>query len=281
VRPVLITGATGTLGQAFARAAARRGLAHVLTGRGQLDIADRGSVERALLRHRPWAVVNAAGYVRVDDAESDGARCRRENTDGAACVAEACASGGIGLVAFSSDLVFDGGKRDAYREDDRPAPLNVYGASKLAAEEAVARLHPGALVVRTAGFFGPTDRHNFAVQVLDALAAGRTVGVSEAVVSPTYVPDLVDAALDLLIDGECGLWHLTSGFHLSWVALGRRVAELAGRDPGLVRAASPEALGQRARRPANSALASRRGDLLPSLESALLRFLAARPVEPC
>jgi len=224
-------------------------------------------------------VVNAAGYVRVDDAESDGARCRRENTDGAACLADACAMGGIGLVAFSSDLVFDGRKGAAYREDDRPAPLSVYGASKLAAEEAVARLHTGALVVRTSSFFGPADRHNFAVQVLDALAAGRTVAASEAIVSPTYVPDLVDAALDLLIDGECGLWHLTSGCQLNWVELGRRVAQLTGRDPRLVRAASPEALGQRALRPANSALASRRGDLLPSLESALVRFVAERPIE--
>ncbi|WP_198427093.1 sugar nucleotide-binding protein, partial [Acinetobacter baumannii] len=90
-RPILITGASGTLGGAFARICRSRGLAHRLLSRAELDIADAGSVQRALDLHRPWAVVNAAGYVRVDDAERDRERCFRENAEGPAQLARACA----------------------------------------------------------------------------------------------------------------------------------------------------------------------------------------------
>src|SRR5918997_1654531 len=82
----------------------------------------------------PWAVINAAGYVRVDDAEQDRACCFRENADGAAILAEACETRGLGLVTFSSDLVFDGRATSPYNESAAPLPLNVYGESKAAAE---------------------------------------------------------------------------------------------------------------------------------------------------
>jgi dTDP-4-dehydrorhamnose reductase len=108
-RPLLITGASGTLGRAFGRRCELRGLAYRLLSRSELDIADRDSVDAALALHGPWAVVNAAGYVRVDQAEQDRDRCFRENADGPALLAEACAARRMGLLTFSSDLVFDGG----------------------------------------------------------------------------------------------------------------------------------------------------------------------------
>lgn len=94
--PILITGATGTLGRAFARICKKRNLAFRLLGRAELDIADQGAVERALLRHQPWAVVNASGYVRVDEAENDIERCFRDNVQGPAMLAAACARHGAG-----------------------------------------------------------------------------------------------------------------------------------------------------------------------------------------
>src|SRR5919198_771996 len=115
-RPLLITGATGTLGRAVARLCELRGLPYVLLTRAELDIADRASVRSALEGIRPWAVVNAAGYVRVDDAEHEPRRCRRENADGPAVLACECARRAVPLVTFSSDLVFDGEKRAPYVE---------------------------------------------------------------------------------------------------------------------------------------------------------------------
>ena len=107
-RRLLITGASGTLGRAFSRLCHLRGLPHELTNRVELDIADAGSVERALERYRPWAVINTAGYVRVSDAQREPDRCHRENAAGPETLAQAAAIRGIPLLTFSSDMVFDG-----------------------------------------------------------------------------------------------------------------------------------------------------------------------------
>ncbi|HEY2752399.1 family 1 glycosylhydrolase, partial [Phenylobacterium sp.] len=205
-RPLLIAGATGTLGQAFARACEWRGIDYRLTGRGELDLGDEASIRDILDIARPWAVVNAAGWVRVDAAEADPGACLAANTEGAVRLARACAERDLPMAAFSSDLVFDGQIDRAYVESDAPRPLNVYGSSKAQAEAGVLALGGRALMVRTAAFFSPYDPHNFASHVVRTVAADQTFhSADDLVVSPTYVPDLVDAVLDLLIDGETGL----------------------------------------------------------------------------
>ncbi|WP_034386761.1 family 1 glycosylhydrolase [Deinococcus sp. YIM 77859] len=271
-KPLLITGATGTLGRALARACELRGLPFHLLSRQELDIADSRSVTAALREYDPWALLNTAGYVRVDDAEDD-PRNDRENARGPQVLAEACAAAGVQLVTFSSDLVFDGRKGAPYVESDTPGPLNAYGRSKRAAEEAVLSLLPGALVVRTSAFFGPWDPYNFAAYVVRELRAGRTVrAATDQIVSPTYVPDLTCAVLDLLIDGEGGVWHLANRGAVSWADFARQVAAVSGLDPARVEGVPTSTLGQRATRPAYSALGSERGWLMPDLEDALHRW---------
>jgi dTDP-4-dehydrorhamnose reductase len=239
-----------------------------------MDIADQHSVEAALAMHGAWAVVNAAGYVRVDEAEQEQDRCYRENTVGPTVLAEVCRSRSIALLTFSSDLVFDGLQDTPYTEDNEPAPLNVYGASKLAAERVISQRCPGALVVRTSAFFGPWDNYNFVIDCLRELSNGRQyVAADDLVVSPTYVPDLVDTSLDLLIDRESGLWHLANEGEVTWVELARRVAEGAGFDPLQVVGRPARHLRLIARRPRYSALASRRARLMPALDHALRRCL--------
>lgn len=275
--PILITGATGTLGRGFARACAARGLPCRVTTRAELDIADRDQVAEVLDAVGPWLVINAAGYVRVDHAELDLERCHRENALGPATLAAACRRAGIGLVTFSSDLVFDGAKRAVYTEDDRPAPLSVYGRSKAEAEARVLDEHAGAMVVRTSAFFGPNDAYNFLTATLRDLAAGRTVRVADdATVSPTYIPDLIDVVLDLAIDGETGLWHLANAGALTWCELARAAAERAGVDAARLLAVPSAHMGWRAPRPLYSALASRRAALMPSFDDSLGRYLHAR-----
>ncbi|MGN6109308.1 MAG: SDR family oxidoreductase, partial [Kofleriaceae bacterium] len=199
-RPILITGANGTLGRAFDRVCEERGLVRRLTTRAELDITRSESVAAALERERPWLVINAAGYVRVDDAEQDRERCHRDNAIGPEILARGCARHRVALVSFSSDLVFDGRKYAPYEEHDVPAPLGIYGRTKLEAEHRVLDAHPRSLVIRTSAFFGPWDTRNFVTRALRELAAGREVrAASDMVVSPTYVPDLANAALDLAI----------------------------------------------------------------------------------
>jgi len=275
-RELLITGGRGTLGRAFAMVCTQRGLAFRLVDRRTLDIADRDAVAAALSSARPWAVINAAGYCRVDDAERESTVCHRDNALGPTLLASACSGAVIPLVTFSSDLVFDGRARLPYRESDSTAPLCAYGRSKAQAEKDVLLAHPGALVVRTSAFFGPWDEYNFLTVTLRRLASGQSVPAPHDVtVSPTYVPDLVNATLDLLIDGAHGLWHLANEGATSWVDFGRRAADMRGYNAELIVPVPASAFGWTALRPVYSALGTERGiGLMPSLEAAIERYAA-------
>jgi dTDP-4-dehydrorhamnose reductase len=279
-RPLVILGATGTLGRAFARLCDVRGIAYHLLSRSELDLADRQAVDEVMARLRPWALVNAAGYVRVDEAEGDMEQCLLANATAPALLASACSRHGVRLVNFSSDLVFDGRHEPLHRpyvESDPVAPLSVYGRSKAEMEAKVSRILPGALIVRTSAFFGPWDDANFVTQTLAALAAGKTVtAVHDERVSPTYVVDLVHAVLDLLVDGESGVWHLANRGAVTWAELAHLAAEVAGLKSGRIEAHPSHGLGRPARRPRYSVLGSERGALMPSLEDALQRFMQDR-----
>jgi dTDP-4-dehydrorhamnose reductase len=146
--------------------------------------------------------------------------------------------------------------------------VGTYGASKAEAERRVAESLPSALIVRTSAFFGPWDRYNILTLGLESLRQGREYLVPAAVVSPTYVPDLVNAVLDLLVDREQGIWHLANAGAASWLELVRRGAELVGVSSDRLREAPPEAFSGRGR----TVLGSERGSLLPSLDDALARY---------
>lgn len=272
--PILVTGATGTLGRAFARMCRARDLRYRVLTRAEMDITDPASIERAFEAHRPWAVINAAGYVRVDDAEHDAERCFLENATGPARLAAACARHGLPLVTFSSDLVFDGERDSPYIETDAIRPLNVYGRSKARAERLVLDAHPSALVVRTSSFFGPWDEHNFITVALRTLGRGEPFRASrDMTVSPTYVPDLVNACLDLLIDREAGIWHLTNQDAVTWADLALRAAGLARVDASRLEACNDHRDHLPAPRPRYSALSSHRAFPMPTLADALGRYV--------
>jgi dTDP-4-dehydrorhamnose reductase len=234
----------------------------------QIDV-----VLRAL---KPWAVINAAGYVRVDDAEDDCDNCVATNAEGPANLARACAEKGIPLLTFSSDLVFGGTKNQPYVESDAASPLNVYGQSKQQAEESVLKIHPDALVVRTSAFFGPWDEHNFVAHAIRTLEAGGPLeALSDAVVSPTYVPHLVDSCLELLLDGAKGIHHVCNAGEISWYDWARRIARRAGFSEDLVVPRTQAEMNLPARRPSYCAMTSERGLILPSFEEAMDQYFKA------
>jgi dTDP-4-dehydrorhamnose reductase len=264
-KPILITGATGTLGVAFARICEYRALSYRLLSRHQMDIADPFSVDKNLNMLEPWAVVNTAGYVRVAEAEKESHQCYRENTTGAEILAKACEARGIPLLTFSTDLVFDG-SGEGYYEHDLVSPDNVYGKSKAEAERKVLKVCTKALVIRTSSFFGPWDEHNFLTIALRSWAEGKPVSASKnIIITPTYVPDLVHTCLDLLIDGEKGIWHVTNGEALSWCDFVHRLAVMMQVPSSLINAHEAA--------PKNLALRSQKGNLLPSLQGSLERYL--------
>lgn len=265
-RKILITGATGTLGRAMSTICKVRGLEHVLLGRKDMDIAHPESVEEALALHAPWAVINTAGYVRVADAERESDACFRENSDGAAVLARACAARGIPFVTFSSDLVFDGSKGEAYVESDPICPGCTYGSSKARAESAVRAANERALIIRTSAFFGPWDTYNFAYAVLRDLAAGKEFQAGDsAIVSPTYVPDLAHATLDLLIDDASGIWHLANQGSITWYGFALRLARHAGLPTDLIiPIQGPKTM---------TTLSSERALIMPTLEHGIDRMM--------
>ncbi|HKR89038.1 MAG TPA: family 1 glycosylhydrolase [Phenylobacterium sp.] len=274
-RPLLITGATGTLGKALARACEWRGIAYRLTGRQELDLADEGAIGRVLDESGAWGLVNAAGWVRVDEAEREAKACMAANVGGAARLARACRDRGLPFAGFSSDLVFDGRLRRPYVESDPPAPLSVYGASKARAEREILELGGRPLMIRTAAFFSPYDPYNFAAHLVRALIAGEPFeAAADLVVSPTYVPDLADMTLDLLIDGETGLRHLTNPGALSWAEFARHIATALNLDADLVRNRHSGEFDWPARRPKHAPLATERGEIMPALDGAVARYAA-------
>lgn len=272
-RPLLIAGATGTLGQALAHACELRGITYHLTNRRELDLENPDAIARRLDDTGAWGVINAAGWVRVDEAETMRDACFAANARGAIDLARACARRGLRYVTYSSDLVFDGRKGEAYVEADAPSPLNVYGASKAEAERGVIEACDTALVLRTSAFFSPHDAYNFAHHVRLTLMNGeRFQAADDLVVSPTYVPHLVEASLDLLIDGDAGIRHLANGGAVTWAEFAGRLARALDLDERLVVGVPHATFGWAAARPPAVGLATERGEVLPSLDDAIRRY---------
>lgn len=276
-RPLLIIGKTGTLGKAFAKMCELRAISYRLLGRQDVDISNESQVDAAIELYKPWAVINAAGFVRVDDAESEKDVCFIANVTGPENLARACSKHGIRFMTFSSDLVFDGKKKNPYIESDAVTPLNVYGASKARAEVTVTQQYPEALVIRTSAFFGPWDQYNFATNVINALEQNQPfTATDDAYISPTYVPDLVNNALDLLIDAEENIWHISNTGEVSWYDLAREVAGRAKLNKKLIMPQSLKTMEYPAERPYYSVLKSEKGMDLPGLDNALERFFLDR-----
>lgn len=275
-RPLVILAPGTALGRALLRVCHVRGLPCIALPRREASLADPVRIRETLAGSSPWAVVNAGGYPRIDDAEDDPAACFRDNTVAALNLAAACAELDLPLAVFSTDLVFDGASDRPYVESDPPHPLGVFGRSKHEMETRVGQRHAGALIVRTGVTFGPWDADNFVAATLDQLADAPVRVADDTLITATYLPDLVNATLDLLIDGETGLWHLANPGPLTWADLARRLAHQAALPVARVLGVPLSALGLRAPRPRNSALASQRGALLPSLEHALDRYFVQR-----
>ena len=170
-------------------------------------------------------------------------------------------------------------KNKPYIETDKANPLNVYGISKAQSEEIVLSLNPSSLIIRTAAFFGPWDEYNFLHYVIDNLAQQQQITVAKDLyVSPTYVPDLVNTSLDLLIDDETGIWHLANKGAISWADLAYETANRWKLNSIFINPMPAEDISFQAKRPAYSVLGSEKGILLPSLENALQRFFNERQI---
>lgn len=211
---ILITGANGQLGRALQTTLTAHDL--IPLSHQQLDITKLSQVRDALSTYRPALVVNAAAYNNVDGAESDHLAAYGGNALGPRNLAVATAGQRLPLLHVSTDYVFDGNGKRPYHEYDLPNPQSVYGASKLAGEEAVRTLNERHYIVRTAWLYDVEGR-NFP-NTMRALAQNRPEVrvVSDQFGSPTYVLHLAQALAALFASEAYGTYHFAGQGGTSW-----------------------------------------------------------------
>jgi dTDP-4-dehydrorhamnose reductase len=269
-RPILIAGRNGQLAKCLRDLAAMRGLPAVALGHRELDLENREGIDELIASIAPSAIINTAAYTAVDRAESEAAKVFSINRDGAAALANVAWQMNIPLIHLSTDYVFDGAKPDAYDESDIPAPLNVYGASKLAGEAAVLAAHPLATVIRCSWLYSPYGS-NFVrtmLRLCETQPIARVVRDQQG--NPTYAYDLAEAVLQIAersvtVDrrAAAGIFHLAGQGETSWHDFAKAIFdELSRRGARIptLEAITTEEFPTAARRPRNSRLDSSKAE---------------------
>ena len=225
---VAVVGANGQLGTDLVEALAGAGIEVAALGHDEIEVAELGSVRVALTALRPDAILNTAAFHNMPRCEESPDRAFAVNAVGALNVARTAATLGARNVYFSTDYVFDGAKGEPYEERDRPRPLNVYGASKLAGERLSEVYAPGSLVLRVSGLYGRVPcRHkgeNFVTKMIalaDRLPEVRVV--TDEVLTPTPTHAIAEKTVELLRTDATGLMHLTCEGSCSWHEFARQI----------------------------------------------------------
>jgi dTDP-4-dehydrorhamnose reductase len=253
---IAITGASGLVGQQLQRHWARnfanecevRALSHA-----DLDITDEAAVKRWCERERPELIFNCA-VIDVDRCEREPALAQAVNVDGPRYLAEAAQTLGGEVVHFSTNYVFDGRTHGrVYTQADEAAPINVYGETKLAGEQAVLAANPRSYIVRTSWVFGP-GKESFLATLPRQLRAGQRVrAITDVWASATYVNDLVARVAELLAHRRYGIYHVVNSGVCSYHEYALECARLVGVDQtqtiALIEAVSEDQARRLAERP--------------------------------
>jgi len=248
---ILLTGSKGQLGTDFQLVSEGR---HQVVGYDlDLDITDRGAVQRRMADVAPDLVVNAAAFTDVDGAESDEIACYRVNALGAWNLALGCQEADIPLLHVSTDFVFNGEGRLAYTEFDRPDPRGVYGKSKYAGECYVTGLLNRYFICRTSWLFG-VGGPNFVKTMLKAGRERNSVRVvDDQEGSPTYSRDLALKILEIIEGGSYGIYHLSNSGSCTWNEFTKVIFEIAGINTPVLPVSTAD-LGRPAPRPRYSVM---------------------------
>jgi dTDP-4-dehydrorhamnose reductase len=282
---VLLIGANGQLGSDLLKVFRAAGDTVTPFTHAQLDVTSEEQIAKAMAEVKPELVLNTAAYHRVDECEKQSAKAFQVNGTGVMYLAQACKAAGATLAHYSTDYVFGGyEKGTAYEEADLPAPVNVYGTSKVVGENLIAAYSDRYFAIRTCGLYGVAGSSgkggNFVETMLKKAKAGEAIKVvDDQVLTPTYTADLAEATRKLVLTGKYGLYHVSSDGQCSWYEFTHYIFEQAGLDANLSPVKS-SAFPSPVRRPANSVLSKAKlrsvGVSIPSWKDALPRYLEER-----
>ncbi len=231
---ILLTGKNGQLGHELHTQLGRLGQLIAL-GREKLNLGDPDAIRRTIHEVHPHLIVNAAAYTAVDEAESDSASAQTVNSAAPAVIAAEARKIGAAIVHYSTDYVFDGNKRTPYEEVDQPNPLNIYGETKLAGEQAVQRAGVPYLILRTSWVYA-TRGKNFLLTILRLATEREELRIVEDQVgAPTWSRMIALGTLHILtqlnaapsgltrLKESSGVYHLTAGGQTNWYEFARAV----------------------------------------------------------
>jgi len=275
---LLVTGADGQLGHDVLAVAAARGVRAQGADIRELDITDGPAAADFIGQSRPDAVIHCAAYTAVERAQGEPERCEAVNVLCSGNIARACAAAGAKMIYISTDYVFNGEARVPYDTGDEPAPLNVYGRTKLLGEHLTAQYCPRSFIVRTSWVFG-LHGNNFVKNILSAASQKNEIDVvCDQTGSPTYTADLAGLLIDMAFTEKYGLYHATNEGLCSWADFAQEILCLAGLKTRVNRIPSSR-YPSKVPRPVYSALSKRSLDAagfsrLPPWQDALERFMA-------
>lgn len=273
----LVTGANGQLGYDVVRELEARGHQVIPTTSETMDITDAAMVNHVMQEAKPDVVIHCAAYTAVDAAEDDIAQCRKVNADGTRNIALACQSLSCKMLFISTDYVFAGNGTTPWRPEDVKAPINVYGQTKLEAEEAVTSLLSKYFIVRISWVFGVNGK-NFVKTMLNLAKNHPDINVvDDQIGSPTYTYDLAKLLADMAESEKYGIYHASNEGFCSWYEFAKQIFETACVDVN-VHPVDSSGFPSKAARPMNSRmdksdLEVNGFDRLPSWQDALKHYI--------
>lgn len=272
-QPILIIGEKGLLGPGFKPVCEERKIYCLHLPLSNLNWNDPVQSEKLICELNPWAIINTEDFAGTEHAEQNPETCLNRNYHLPLLLARICKKHNIKLLTFSSGHVFDGSQKTPYKESSLTAPLNVYAQSKASTETAVLNSNPQALIIRSDSFFSCWNDNSFVAKTLIRLKKGVHFTVADDLfISPMYIPDLVNESLNLLLNDEQGIFHVSNSGQTNYADFARQIAQMAGFDPSLVKGAATQ--NTKIPKAKNIALQSEKGIKLPTFESALQHYLS-------
>ena len=231
---ILVTGSKGQVGSELQELSSKYAYNFFFTDRDSLDIADKDQIETFVNANKIDAIINAAAYTAVDKAEEDEVNADKVNHLATKYLAQTAKDKNIKLIHISTDYVFDGKNYKPYTEDDRTNPNGVYGATKLAGEQAMQTINPkNSIIIRTSWVYSSYGA-NFVKTMLRLGKERDSLGVIfDQVGTPTYAKDLAKAVLDIILkvkNNRVELYHYSNEGVLSWYDFAKEIMRMAKLD---------------------------------------------------